>query len=313
MNNLQPQNWSDQFPEALLNGEINLDGSLNGFQDLQTTLDGRFQQTKIADYLVEELMMQAQYQGGNAAGGIQLRSPAADLNLEIDMMSIKELLLYEGILSVKNLNLGELVGSDSVNSDLNFKLHFQGEDLLPPSNRLKIASEWGPSFINQLTIDTLMTEIELSGTEYKLDTLYFQTTAGIFSGWGSGEITANHVLHYNYRLKDLKEIARLTDELLTKERFESYTAKIFGNHLYWSSHVILFAGLMKEIKADDLQKAVDILLKDCKKVTKYFSDFLGDCVSTFFDKSKHNLDREHIELGNVASINKVRNPYFVRL
>jgi translocation and assembly module TamB len=206
---LKPQNWSDQFPKSLLNGEIILDGSLSSFQDLETTLDGRFQKTKITDYMVEDLMMQANYQSGDASGDIILRSPIANLDLQINVMNLKERLLYDGTLSVNHLNLGELVRSDTINSDLNFRLILQGEDLPSESNRLKITSEWRPSSINQIAIDTLLTEVQLIGTQYTLDTLHFQTTAGIFSGRGAGDITSNHLLHYNYQLLDLRKIARL--------------------------------------------------------------------------------------------------------
>ena len=209
MNDLKPQNWSEQTPEALLNGEINLVGSLSSFQDLETTLDGRFQKTKIAGYPVEGLMMKGKYKAGKASADMKLHSPVADLDFKINMINLKERLLYDGLFSVHHLNLRELIRSDTIDSDLNFRLHLQGEDRPAESNRLKITSEWGPSFINQMTIDTLMTEVQLSGTEYKLDTLHFQTSAGSFSGWGSGNITGNHLLHYTYQLKDLEKIGKL--------------------------------------------------------------------------------------------------------
>jgi translocation and assembly module TamB len=209
MHDLKPQNWSEQFPEALLKGEIKIVGSLTSFQDLETTLDGRFQKTKIADYLVEDLMMKAKYNAGKASADMKLHSPVADLDLKINMMNLNERLFYDGIFSVNHFNLRELVRSDTIDSDLNFRLHFQGEDRPTESNRLRITSEWERSFINQMTIDTLMTEVQFSGTEYQLDTLHFQTSAGIFSGWGSGDIAANHLLHYNFQLKDLKKITKL--------------------------------------------------------------------------------------------------------
>jgi len=204
-NNMKLQNWSDNLPETFLNGNVKVNGSFTGLDDLHASLLGRFNKTQISDYSAETLEIKADYHSGDANGFIYIRSDIANIDLQINIRNLLDTPHYDGRVSIHHLNLGNLLLSDSINSDLNFKLNLEGENFLPPTNQLSLISEWGPSHINEITIDTLLTKINLIGTQYKLDTLHFQTPAGILSGTGEGDLSANHRINYSYTPVVIKE------------------------------------------------------------------------------------------------------------
>jgi translocation and assembly module TamB len=176
---------------------------------LEATIKGKFHDLQLNEYSADNLQINADYYLGDVTGKVLLRSKVADIDLHLDILNVKNNPLYDGELSIHHLNLGELLLSDSIKSDLNFKLYLQGENFLPPGNHLSIRSEWGPSHFNQINIDTLFTEIYLNGTQYILDSLHFKTPAGLFSGRGQGDLTSNHLINYYYQLANLERVATL--------------------------------------------------------------------------------------------------------
>jgi translocation and assembly module TamB len=203
------QNWSDLLPRTKLNGNVSIEGSFTHFEDLNASLRANFQKPEFEDYLAETIHMNANYQSGALSGELLVHSELAYLDLDLRIFNLPASPVYDGTFSIRKLNLGELLLVDSIDSDINLKLHFQGENILSPSNKLSIKSEIGPSYINNIKIDTLMTELNLQGTRYVLDTLHFQTLAGQFSGSGNGDFTSTHQINYSYQLGNLSKISEL--------------------------------------------------------------------------------------------------------
>jgi len=211
INNMKPRNWSDHLPEAHVTGNVSLNGSFTGLDDLEANIGGKFQELQISDYFAEVLQINAAFYMGDLAGRVFLHSKITDLDLQINIENIKNCPIYDGTLSINHLNLGELFLSDSIKSDLNFKLHFLGENFIPPNNLFSLKSEWSSSSFNDITIDRLLTVFHMSGTQYTLDTLHIQTPTGIFALAGKGDLSSNHRIRYHFDLGDLQTITNLTE------------------------------------------------------------------------------------------------------
>ena len=274
LKNIKPQNWFDDLPDALVSGDIHLFGSFTGLEDLQADIKGNFQDLQLNDYSADILRVDANYRAGDITGNIFLKSKITDLDFKLDIINLPDHPLFDGTLAIHHLDLGELFFTDSIKSDLNFKLYLQGEEFLPPANRLKVTSEWAPSFINQMTIDTLLAEIHLNGTQYLLDTLHIQTPAGIFSGKGSGDLASNHDIDYHYQIGDWQEIAHFigADSLKTGGNI---SGSIYGNpdtlknDMTFNLHKAVFNGLC----IDSLSGNSQLILLDSDPTVKF--DFVA--------------------------------------
>jgi translocation and assembly module TamB len=228
MSDIMPQNWSDRFPEAHLSGDLCLVASFTDLENVDARIIGKFKDLRFGDYSADLLEINADYHFGDATANILMRSPMSDIDMHFDIFHLNEIPYYDGTFYINHLNLGDLLLSDNIHSDLNFKLHLQGENFLPPANRLAITSEWNPSFINEVPIDTLITEIHFIGTQYNLDTLIFQTPAGLLSLNGKGDLNANHWMNYSYKLGNLDKIAEIigADSLMGHGYL---TGTVYGN------------------------------------------------------------------------------------
>jgi len=65
-NNMKLQNWSDNLPETFLNGNVKVNGSFTGLDDLHASLLGRFNKTQISDHPAKIWEIKETYLWGNA-------------------------------------------------------------------------------------------------------------------------------------------------------------------------------------------------------------------------------------------------------
>ena len=91
--------------------------------DLEATIKGKFHDLQLNEYSADNLQINADYYLEDVTGKVLLRSKVADLDLHLDIQNVKNNPLYDGELSIHHLNLGELLLSENIKSDLNFKLH----------------------------------------------------------------------------------------------------------------------------------------------------------------------------------------------
>ena len=74
--------------------------------------------------------MSAVYHQGNLKGNVLLYSKMADLDVQLNIEDLIDYPVYNGSFSVSHLDLGKILLSDSLRSDLNFTLHFRGENII---------------------------------------------------------------------------------------------------------------------------------------------------------------------------------------
>ncbi len=108
-----------------------------------------------------------------------------------------------------------------------------------------------------------------------------------------------------------EEIAKLIDEAPASEIFEIFMSEFYGNCFFSMSNTIVNFGILKCTGSSNLQSAMDKLLRDGNKVSRWFGDFLGECLLVIANK---HLGFEHAEVGipKPCDIYEVTLPYFIR-
>jgi len=108
-----------------------------------------------------------------------------------------------------------------------------------------------------------------------------------------------------------EEIEKLVDDAPASEVFEIFMSEFFGNCLFSMSNAIVNFGILKCMGSSDLESAMVKFLKDANKVSRWFGDFLGECLLVIANKY---LGFEHTEVGipEPPDINVIALPYFIK-
>lgn len=116
---------------------------------------------------------------------------------------------------------------------------------------------------------------------------------------------------FGFHYPSSEEIAQLIDEVPTSEVFEIFMSEFYGNCLFSMSNVVVNFGILRSTGSRDLQSAMDKWLQDAKKATKWFGDFLGECLLII---AKEYLEFAHseVEIPEPSDIDEIVLPYFIK-
>lgn len=108
---------------------------------------------------------------------------------------------------------------------------------------------------------------------------------------------------FHYPLSE--EIAKLIDEAPDSEFFEIFMSEFFGNCLFSMSNTMVNFGILK------CTGGMDKLLRDVVKVSRWFGDFLGECLLVIAKKHL-GLKSTEVEIPKPPNIKDVTLPYFIK-
>jgi len=207
INSISIHEWLDEdIPESQISGQIELIGSFSELADLEAKIAGEFHDLKFQNYDAEFLEINADYRAGDVEGDIQLFSKSADIDLRLDIEKLMTEPVYQGSIFVTHLDLEKLLNKDDLESDINFNLHFEGEKIKPPENRIAFNIALSESYFNDLAIDTLYSTIYMTGTEYRIETFQLKSPAGLLDLSGTGDIKTDNKIKYGFDIGDLQKL-----------------------------------------------------------------------------------------------------------
>jgi len=112
--------------------------------------------------------------------------------------------------------------------------------------------------------------------------------------------------HYD-RKKIREEVKKIPQEAL----LEMYISEHRANCLYSLSDTIINWSILNSIDSSNPQRAMDLLIGEIAlKVSRWFQEFCGDCVSIIAKKLE--INSTEVEIPEPPSINEVKLSYFVR-
>jgi hypothetical protein len=110
---------------------------------------------------------------------------------------------------------------------------------------------------------------------------------------------------------DSAEIKNQINEVPDSEVLEVFMAETHGNCFYSISHILVLFGILKSTGCSNIDDAMRKLFQDMLQVTRWFVNFLGDCLLVF---ARRHLGFEHaeVEIPEPPHINNIALPYFVK-
>jgi hypothetical protein len=114
--------------------------------------------------------------------------------------------------------------------------------------------------------------------------------------------------HYSPNASD--KIKHLIDEAPESEVFEIFVSEEHGNCLYWASDVLVNVAILRAMDKSNLERAMKKLLDEILSVTRWFLEFLGDCVFVIV-VAHPELIKAEVEIPNPPAIGEVDLPFFV--
>lgn len=118
-----------------------------------------------------------------------------------------------------------------------------------------------------------------------------------------------YAFHYSKESSNnmVKQIVNASD----LEIFELYFSEEYGNCFFSITHDLLNSSILENIEPNNWSKAMNDFFQEILDTTKYFLDFLQDCIRVIFEKYlKKNY--EVIEMPEPLSINDIKLPFFVK-
>ena len=122
-------------------------------------------------------------------------------------------------------------------------------------------------------------------------------------------IRNNYAFHYSKKSSNnmVKQIKNAPDS----EIFEIYFSKEYGNCFFSIAQDLLNTSILEDIEPDNWPKAMNDFFQKIIDTTKYFLDFLQDCIRVIFKKYLEK-NYEIIEIPEPLSINDITLPFFVK-
>jgi hypothetical protein len=112
------------------------------------------------------------------------------------------------------------------------------------------------------------------------------------------------------------EVKQQLASLDASYRSEIYLANDYANSLNWACEEIVSYAMMHIVGVTDPQQALDKIISDLTKVSDWFFDFCGSCMSItveqYFGKDLRELNAEAIDIGEPINLETITLPYFTR-
>jgi hypothetical protein len=95
---------------------------------------------------------------------------------------------------------------------------------------------------------------------------------------------------------------------------EIYLASDYANSLHWACGEMVSYAMLNTVGVADPQQALNRIVEDLSKVSDWFFDFCGSCISIiveqYFGKDLRELNAEEIDISEPASLETITLPYF---
>jgi hypothetical protein len=125
------------------------------------------------------------------------------------------------------------------------------------------------------------------------------------------DIRNNFAFHYS-----ADQVIQHLASLEASYTSEIYLAKDYANSLHWACGEIVSYAMLNTVGVADPQQALNEIVDDLTKVSDWFFDFCGVCISIiirqYFGKDFRELNAEEIDIGEPVSLETITLPYFTR-
>ena len=120
-----------------------------------------------------------------------------------------------------------------------------------------------------------------------------------------------NIYAFHYSKESSNNMIKQIENAPDSEMFELYFSEEYGNCFLSLANDLLNSSILEDIEPGNWRKAMNDFFQEIMDTTKYFLDFLQDCIRVIFEKYLQN-EYEEIEIPEPLSITDIKLPFFVK-
>ncbi|MGQ7871189.1 translocation/assembly module TamB domain-containing protein [Sunxiuqinia sp. sy24] len=159
----------------LVNGKLRLDGRGTDLKTAEARLEGDFRDLLLVGRPVDELILMFDLYGGRLTGMARGEGAFGSFQLKPDIENLLDDPAYSIELTAEELDLSQLAGRDSLQSNLNITAHLEGRGFDPKSLQAEGNLYMQQSTFQSLQLDTMMAALAYEKENLQIDSLRMQT------------------------------------------------------------------------------------------------------------------------------------------
>ncbi|MGQ8336367.1 translocation/assembly module TamB domain-containing protein [Sunxiuqinia sp. A32] len=197
----------DSELDYLINGELNLDGSGTDMKNAKVSLKGDFRDCIIQKRPVEKLLLSLNLEHGVLDGVTEGNGDFGKFKLSPKIQNLQTEPIYQVDLIAAKFNIANLLGNDSLQSDLNFQMSVQGTSFDPKKIDAKAKVRFSKSSFQKINLDTLLAKVSYRQEEITIDSLWAKSLSTELLASGIYNLKSNSSIALKIKFDDLDEFA----------------------------------------------------------------------------------------------------------
>ncbi|MFW6257161.1 MAG: AsmA family protein, partial [Prolixibacteraceae bacterium] len=195
--------------DYILNGELSADGRGIDPPNAEIMVKANLGKSVIENKRLHELLIDLEMFRGNLSGMVRGNGEFGYFRVEPDIQNLLDYPVYDVRLITEELDLAQLLGNDSLSSNINLKAQISGESFEPEQITAGAEIITSDSRFREINLDTLVADVDYSKENINIDTLWLFTQTATLTAGG------------NYNLSGTSDI-RLTADFDGIEEFQPY-------------------------------------------------------------------------------------------
>ena len=194
--------------DYLINGNLTAQGSGTNPKTAVVTVTGEFKDCVIKNKPVDTLALALTLDHGNLKGRTEGSGNFGKFNLQPDIQNLFDVPAYQLQLSTQKFNLAELLGNDSLQSDINLNANITGHGFKPETLAAKAKLNVSPSQFQSLNIDTLLGDVRFEKNNFQVDSLWLKTPAARLNAHGNYALKSNSEMWLKARFDSIADFVQ---------------------------------------------------------------------------------------------------------
>ena len=208
LQNVELAHWSGiSGPNHLINGTLVADGRGTSLNSAVVVVDGNFNDVVIADKPVEKLQFNLSLDRGNLSGLAEGLGNFGGFRITPKIQNLTGDPAYQFGLIARKLDLAQLLGNDSLQSDINLEARVNGRGFDPKTLSAKANVVFSRSQMREIKLDTMLALIQYQNENIQLDSVWLQTQSLEVHAFGNYSLRSNSDVVLSAKLDGLEEFA----------------------------------------------------------------------------------------------------------
>ncbi len=199
--------------DYLINGNLTAKGMGTDPKTAVLTLNGDLKDVMIENRPVDKLVFNFNLDHGNLTGLVEGNGDFGRINLRPAVQNLFDVPVYQLALTTRQFNLAEIMGNDSLKSDINLKANITGKGFTPENMTAKVKMNASESQFQSLKLDTLIADLQYKNKNVMVDSLRVKTQSAVLTAHGNYSLKSNSDIILNARfdsIADFKSFIPLT-------------------------------------------------------------------------------------------------------